>query len=89
MLRSRFEVIVAQTPDAWALVDGIERISYAELSLRANRLAFVLERHAGVEPGACVAVSLPNCWPVAAGFLATAGLGALWAPVHPEWRAPG
>lgn len=87
MLRSRFDAIAAGTPTACALVDRGERISYAELSARANRLAFVLEKTAGVQCGACVAISLPNGWEVAAGFLATAGLGATWAPFHPEWRA--
>jgi acyl-CoA synthetase (AMP-forming)/AMP-acid ligase II len=87
MLRLRFDAMAARTPTACALIDGGERISYAELTARANRLAFVLERAAGVQFGACVAVSLPNCWEVAAGFLATAGLGAAWAPFHPEWRS--
>jgi acyl-CoA synthetase (AMP-forming)/AMP-acid ligase II len=87
MLGALFDRIAAEAPDACALADGPARISFGELRARAERMAFRLVRDAGIGPGDRIAVALPNGWQCVAGFLAAAGLGAVWTPLHPEWRA--
>ena len=87
MLRELFDSVARRQPEALALVDGELGISYAELVSRSDRFARYLADVVGVRHGDRVAVCLPNCWEVAAGFLASSGMGAVWVPFHPGWRA--
>jgi long-chain acyl-CoA synthetase len=87
MLRELFDSVARRQPEALALVDGEFGISYAELVSRSDRFARYLADVAGVRHGDRVAVCLPNCWEVAAGFLASSGMGAVWVPFHPGWCA--
>jgi salicylate---CoA ligase len=48
--------------DATALVDGPVRLSYAELTARADALASRLVDDLGLERGDRIVVQLPNCW---------------------------
>ncbi len=86
MLRAAFDGIAARQPGATAIVDRGTAVSYSELRLRSGRFARLLADRAGLQRGERVAVCLPNCWEAAAGVLASAGIGAVWAPFHPEWR---
>ena len=52
-----FEEQASRTPDAVAVSDANQSLSYRELNARANRLAHAL-RSRGVEPGDVVAVAL-------------------------------
>jgi len=76
----------ALRPAQTALIDGGERISYAELEERCARFAGLLRAH-GVEPGDRVAVLLPN----EAAFVEAAygawRLGATVVPFSPLLRA--
>src|ERR1700722_4925788 len=56
-LHRLFEAQVSRSPDAQAIVDGTERVSYQDLNVRANRLAHRLRR-SGVGPGVTVGVCL-------------------------------
>ncbi len=56
---ARFESIAARTPDATALVAADQKLSYAELNARANRLANLLMQR-GVGPGERVVLCLPR-----------------------------
>jgi acyl-CoA synthetase (AMP-forming)/AMP-acid ligase II len=86
MLREQFDSVARQFPEAVALVDGEARVTYADLMARAGRFARHLVEQAGLRRGDLVAACLPNCWEVVAGFLATAGMGAVWMPFHSQWR---
>ncbi len=87
MLRELFESVVSRQPQTLALIDGPARISYAELLSRSGRFARYLVEQAGLRPGDPIAVCLPNCWEFVAGFFAASGIGAVWVPVHTEWRS--
>ncbi|MFB7656312.1 MULTISPECIES: amino acid adenylation domain-containing protein [unclassified Streptomyces] len=81
------EARAARTPDAVALVHGDTALTYAELNLRANRLA----RHLaslGARPGAVVAVSVPRSVDLVVTLLAVLKSGAAFLPLDPDYPAP-
>jgi long-chain acyl-CoA synthetase len=87
MLRELFDSVVSQQPQTLALIEGETRICYADLMSRSGRLARYLVEELGLRCGNHIAVCLPSCWEVVAGFLAAAGIGAVWVTVHPQWRS--
>ena len=68
-----------------ALVDGAERIAFADLARRAERVAGSFAA-LGVAPGEVVAVQLPNWWETVVVLLAIARLGATATPILPIAR---
>jgi long-chain acyl-CoA synthetase len=72
-------------PEHEALVFGDERIGYAELRDRVERLAAGLSA-GGVRAGDAVAVLLPNSPAFVASFLAIAALGAVVVPLNPQFK---
>ncbi|MFH9405270.1 amino acid adenylation domain-containing protein [Streptomyces sp. NPDC017638] len=81
-LTGLFERQAARTPDATAVVAGAERLSYAELDRRADRLARRLSR-AGAGPDRLVALALPRGADLIAAILAVLKSGAAYLPVDP------
>ncbi|MFF5205887.1 amino acid adenylation domain-containing protein [Streptosporangium sp. NPDC000396] len=81
-----FEAQAAETPDAPALSFENERLSYAELNLRANRLAWHLIGQ-GVGPDTIVAISLPRSVDFVVSLLAVYKAGAAYSPISPEYPA--
>ncbi|MFJ2766650.1 amino acid adenylation domain-containing protein [Streptomyces sp. NPDC087300] len=81
----------AATPDAPALLFEEQRVSYAELDARANRLArHLVDR--GVVRGSVVAVHLPRGVDLVVAVLATLKAGGVYTmldPDFPEERATG
>ncbi|NUS62644.1 MAG: amino acid adenylation domain-containing protein, partial [Saccharothrix sp.] len=77
-----FEAQVRRTPDATALVCGDERLTFAELDARANRLANHLVA-SGVRPEQVVALSLPRGAESVVGILGIMKAGAAYLPVDP------
>ena len=77
-----FEAQVARTPDATALVFHGERIGYAELNARANRLAHELVAR-GAGPEQTVAVMLPRSVDSVVAFLGVLKAGAVYLPLDP------
>ncbi|MFE9252359.1 amino acid adenylation domain-containing protein [Streptomyces sp. NPDC007088] len=77
---------VAAFPDHPAVQDGAETLSYAELDLRANRLAHLL-RERGALPGEIVALRLPRSADLVVAVLATLKAGAAYLPVDPDYPA--
>jgi amino acid adenylation domain-containing protein len=75
----------ARTPDALA-VAGRERLTYAELTARANRLAHYLADR-GAEPGSRVGVRLPRSTDAVVAFLAVLKTGCAYVPLDPATPA--
>lgn len=78
-----FEAQAARTPEAPAVVCGDERLSYAGLDARANRLAHLLLAH-GVGQDTLVALALPRSADAVAAMLAVGKASAAYLPLDPE-----
>jgi amino acid adenylation domain-containing protein/non-ribosomal peptide synthase protein (TIGR01720 family) len=83
-LAQLFEAQVARTPDLPALLFDGGSLSYAELEVRANRLAHLLIRH-GVGPERIVALALPRSVEIVVAQLAVVKAGAAFLPVDPAY----
>ncbi|WPO76489.1 non-ribosomal peptide synthetase [Streptomyces sp. KN37] len=84
LLHEVVEEQARRTPEATALVHEGDRLSYAELNTRANRLA----RHLtslGVGPERIVALSLERGLDVPVAILATLKAGGAYLPVDPTY----
>jgi amino acid adenylation domain-containing protein len=81
-----FAAQVARTPDAVALIAGEERLTYAELAARVDRLAGVLSGH-GVGPERRVVVRLPRSVDSVVATLAVLTAGGVYVPVDPGYPA--
>ncbi len=73
-------------PQAVALVFGDERLSYAQLNERANRLAHRLIA-LGVRPEAKVGIAVERCVDMVVGLLAILKAGGAYVPLDPEYPA--
>ena len=78
-----FEAQAARSPRAPALVFEGVRLSYAELNLRANRLAHYLISQ-GVGPETVVAIALTRSIEMVASLLAVLKAGAAYLPLDPD-----
>lgn len=81
-----FEEQVRQTPDAIALVFGAERLTYAELNGRANRLAFRLREY-GVGRDTLVACCLERSFDLMVALLAVLKAGGAYVPLDSTYPA--
>lgn len=77
-----FERQAALTPDAVAVLQGADRLTYAELDAAAGRLARRLAA-AGVGPGDHVALHLSRTVQTVVALLGVLKAGAAYAPVDP------
>jgi amino acid adenylation domain-containing protein len=80
----------ARTPDAVALVDEQQQLSYAELELRANQLAHHLiaaaaARGAALGPGLIVGLCLERSVELIVALLAVLKTGAAYLPLDPAY----
>ncbi|WP_194927931.1 AMP-binding protein, partial [Catenulispora pinisilvae] len=85
-LVSLFEEQVRRSPEAVAVAFEGEQVSYAELNVRANRLARALVAR-GAGPESLVAVALPRSVELVVALLAILKSGAAYLPVDPEYPA--
>lgn len=81
-LHARVEAQAARTPDAAALLYGGERLTYAELNARANRLAHQL-RARGVSNESPVGVMLERSADAVVALLAILKAGGAFVPLEP------
>ncbi len=79
-----FETQAQKTPDAVAISYGEHALTYAELNLRANRLAHRLIA-VGVEPDDRVAICMERSLDMVVGFLAILKAGGAYVPVDPGY----
>ncbi|MFE4367883.1 amino acid adenylation domain-containing protein [Streptomyces sp. NPDC056835] len=77
---------VARVPGNTALIVGDERVSYAELDTRANRLAHHLVER-GVRPDSRVGVCLGRRTELFVALLAVLKAGGAYVPLDPEYPA--
>ncbi|WP_328222227.1 non-ribosomal peptide synthetase [Streptomyces sp. NBC_00310] len=78
-----FRAQVARTPDALALVDGEQRLTYAELDARVERTARVLAGM-GVGPERTVAVAAPRSADLVVALLAVHRAGGAYLPLDAD-----
>ncbi|WP_149551252.1 non-ribosomal peptide synthetase [Streptomyces marokkonensis] len=81
-----FEDTAAAAPDAPALLADEQRLSYAELNARANRMARLLIAR-GAGPERLVAVLLPRSVDLTVTQLAISKAGAAFLPLDPAFPA--
>ncbi|WP_305095265.1 amino acid adenylation domain-containing protein [Prescottella sp. R16] len=79
-LADLFAASVAAHPDAPAVVDGTDRLTYAELDARAHRLAGRLTAR-GVGPGSVVALVLPRRADTVVAIVGAVLAGAAYLPI--------
>lgn len=82
-IQSLFETQVKIAPDAEALVFENQSLTYEELNIRANRLAYYMARK-GVEQGDIVALCLERSIEMVVSILAVLKAGAAYVPMDPE-----
>ncbi|WP_258170679.1 condensation domain-containing protein, partial [Burkholderia cepacia] len=85
-LHRLFEQQVERTPDAVAAVCDDASLTYAELNLRANRLAHRLIE-LGVAPDALVGVAMERSLDMIVALLAILKAGGAYVPVDPDYPA--
>ncbi|WP_240686850.1 non-ribosomal peptide synthetase [Amycolatopsis suaedae] len=75
-----------RTPDATALVFGAEKLTYAQLDGRINRMARLLREH-GVGPEQVVALGLPRSADMVVALFAVLRTGAAYLPLELDYPA--
>ena len=82
----RFASQVAARPDAVAVEDEQQALTYAQLDRRANRLANHL-RGLGVGPDVCVALQVNRSARMLVGILGVLKAGGAYVPLDPDYPA--
>ncbi|MEP7243829.1 MAG: amino acid adenylation domain-containing protein, partial [Gammaproteobacteria bacterium] len=83
LVHLQFEQQATRTPNALAMVCGDQRLTYAQLNDRANRLAQTLTDH-GVSPDTCVGLFLERSPNLIVSMLAVLKAGGAYVPLDPD-----
>ncbi|RUL69106.1 non-ribosomal peptide synthetase, partial [Dyella choica] len=78
-----FALRAQETPDAVAVESGHESLSYRQLDLLANAMAWRMVE-SGVKPGDCVAILLPRGVSLVVAELAALKAGAIYVPIDAQ-----
>ncbi|WP_218038469.1 amino acid adenylation domain-containing protein [Acrocarpospora pleiomorpha] len=81
-----FEERAAATPHTVAVTDGTRTLTFAELNLRANRIAHALIAQ-GAAPETTVALALPRSADLVVAVLAVLKTGAAYLPIDLDYPA--
>ncbi|MFH8797516.1 amino acid adenylation domain-containing protein [Streptomyces sp. NPDC017941] len=81
-----FEAQAARTPDAVAVQDGTQSLTYREVDERANRIAQLLSAR-GVGQDSVVGLALPRSAGQVVAVVAVLKAGGTYLPVDPEYPA--
>ena len=84
VVHRKFERQVRRTPDAIAVTDGDQSLSYAEVNRRANQTARLLYLR-GVRADQCVALFVEPSIEMVIGLLAILKAGAAYLPVDSQY----
>lgn len=79
-----FENQVERTPDAVAVVFEEQQLTYAQLNLRANRLAHLLLKQ-GVQPDSLVGLCVERSLEMVIGVLGILKAGGAYVPLDPSY----
>jgi amino acid adenylation domain-containing protein len=85
-LHELFEARVREQPEVIALVAGHERLTYAELNRRANRVAHHL-RDLGVGPESLVGIFMKRSADMVCAMMGVLKAGGAYVPMDPEYPA--
>ncbi len=83
-LPQRIAELAIRTPDAIALTDAHQHLSYGQLQARVDRVAQGL-KHLGLGQGAIVALALPRSAELVIAMLASWRIGAAYLPLDVQW----
>lgn len=83
-LHQLFEAQAAKTPEADALIDGVKRMSYRALDLRATQIAHYL-RAVGAGRGDFIGICMDRAFDMYASMLGVMKLGAAYVPLSPGY----
>jgi amino acid adenylation domain-containing protein len=86
LIHELFEERVALTPDALAVLDGGQSLTYAELNGKANQLARYL-REQGVGPDQLVGICVERSLEMVVGLLGILKAGGAYLPLDPYYPA--
>ena len=78
---------VGEYADTTAVIDGENRISYAELGARVDQAARAMVE-SGIAPDDAVSVWAPNRWEWIVAALAASRAGAILVPVNTRFKGP-
>ncbi|MGI0485823.1 amino acid adenylation domain-containing protein [Pantanalinema rosaneae CENA516] len=79
-----FELQVQKTPDAIAVIQGEQQITYRELNQRANQLAHYLQK-IGIQPEALVGICVDRSITMMVGLLGILKAGGVYVPLDPGY----
>ncbi|MEB3282826.1 MAG: amino acid adenylation domain-containing protein [Lyngbya sp.] len=79
-----FETQAQQTPDAIAIADSHQQLSYQKLNTTANQLAHHLQKQ-GVKPEQTIGICLERSCEMVIALLAVLKLGATYIPLDPAY----
>lgn len=71
-------------PEATAVVDSTERVSYRQLTLAAERVRRQLVE-AGVQPGAVIGIAMERTWRLVAAMVGALAAGVVYVPLDPQY----